>query len=131
MVLETSVLVGVVLKENRYHSLLQRASTASVLLVGAATVLETGIVLSGCLKRDPWLLLTHSLCNLNAEIVDFSAIHYEAATAAFLRFGKRRHPAALNFGDSMSYALAKVSGLPCSILGQIFPDLTFRAHRAA
>lgn len=29
---------------------------------------------------------------------------------AYRRFGKGRHPAALNFGDCMTYAVAKLSG---------------------
>ena len=120
MVLDSSVLVAVVLKENGYHSFLQKANTARVLLLGAPTVLETGMVLSVRLKRDPRLLLTDLLRNLNAEMVDFTAIHYEAAMAAFLRFGKGRHPAALNFGDCMSYALARVSGLPLLYSGTDF-----------
>jgi ribonuclease VapC len=37
-----------------------------------------------------------------------------------LRFGKGRHPAALNFGDCMSYALASVSGLPLLYAGTDF-----------
>jgi ribonuclease VapC len=32
------------------------------------------------------------------------------ATNAFLRYGKGRHPAGLNFGDSIAYAIARVSG---------------------
>ena len=47
-------------------------------------------------------------------------IHYEAAVAAYLRFGKGRHPAALNFGDCMSYALASESGLPLLYTGDDF-----------
>jgi ribonuclease VapC len=57
---------------------------------------------------------------MNAEIVDFNEDHYEAALSAFLRFGKGRHPAGLNFGDCMSYALASVSGLPLLYAGTDF-----------
>jgi ribonuclease VapC len=57
---------------------------------------------------------------MNAEIIDFSEDHYEAALSAFLRFGKGRHPASLNFGDCMSYALASVSGLPLLYAGTDF-----------
>jgi ribonuclease VapC len=40
--------------------------------------------------------------------------------SAFLRYGKGRHPAGLNFGDCMSYALAVVSGLPLLYTGTDF-----------
>jgi ribonuclease VapC len=44
----------------------------------------------------------------------------DAATAAFLRFGRGRHPAALNFGDCMAYAVASVAGLPLLFTGDDF-----------
>jgi ribonuclease VapC len=40
--------------------------------------------------------------------------------AAFVRFGKGRHPARLNFGDCVSYALAQVRGLPLLYKGEDF-----------
>ena len=42
------------------------------------------------------------------------------ARQAFVDFGKGRHPAALNFGDCFSYALAKVSGQPLLYKGEDF-----------
>ena len=46
--------------------------------------------------------------------------------AAARRFGKGRHPAALNYGDCFSYALAKVSDAPLLFVGEDFArtDLT-------
>ena len=45
---------------------------------------------------------------------------------AFARYGKSRHPAGLNFGDCLTYAVAKLSGLPLLCVGADFPqtDLT-------
>jgi len=43
-----------------------------------------------------------------AEIVPFDLPQLHAAQQAYRRYGKGRHPAALNFGDCMSYALAHV-----------------------
>ena len=42
------------------------------------------------------------------------------ARAAFRRFGKGRHPAALNFGDCFSYVLASVGGEPLLFKGDDF-----------
>jgi ribonuclease VapC len=39
---------------------------------------------------------------------------------AFLRFGKGRHPAALNFGDCITYATARLAGEPLLCLGEDF-----------
>jgi uncharacterized protein with PIN domain len=42
------------------------------------------------------------------------------AKLAFIRFGKGRHPAGLNFGDCVSYALAHSRGLPLLFKGADF-----------
>jgi ribonuclease VapC len=46
--------------------------------------------------------------------------------AAFLRYGKGRHPAGLNYGDCLTCAVAKLSGLPLVCVGDDFAqtDLT-------
>jgi ribonuclease VapC len=43
-----------------------------------------------------------------------------AARQAYSDFGKRRHPAGLNFGDYFSYALAKTVGEPLLFKGDDF-----------
>ena len=51
---------------------------------------------------------------IDADLVDL-------ATQAWLAFGKGRHPAALNFADCVSYALARRSGEPLLCKGEDFP----------
>ena len=46
--------------------------------------------------------------------------HLEAAREAWRRCGKGRHPAALNFGGSFAYALARVTGEPLLCKGGDF-----------
>jgi ribonuclease VapC len=120
MVLDSSALISILLAEPGHEALLEKAGRAEAVFVGAPTALETAMVLSAWFRRDTRPLLAGFLRRLNAEIVDFSEDHYEAALSAFLRFGKGRHPAALNFGDCMSYALASVSGLPLLYAGTDF-----------
>ena len=49
------------------------------------------------------------------------AAEMDAAYSAFVAFGRGSgHPAALNFGDLFSYALAKVRGLPLLYKGDDF-----------
>ena len=50
----------------------------------------------------------------------FHEEHLDAAITAFLRFGRGRHPAALNFGDCMTYAVASVAGMPLLFTGDDF-----------
>jgi ribonuclease VapC len=44
------------------------------------------------------------------EIAPFTESQARLARTAFERYGKGRHPAKLNFGDCMAYALAKETG---------------------
>ena len=56
----------------------------------------------------------------NVAVADFTAAHAVVAQEAFARYGKGRHRAALNFGDCMAYALAKVEGQPLLSLDEAF-----------
>lgn len=44
------------------------------------------------------------------EIAPFTESQAGLAREAFRRYGKGRHPAQLNFGDCMAYALAREAG---------------------
>jgi ribonuclease VapC len=56
--------------------------------------------------RDLDLFLAHS----RMEIAPLTESQARLACEAFKRFGKGRHPAKLNFGDCISYALARETG---------------------
>jgi ribonuclease VapC len=62
-----------------------------------------------------------ALCGeLGLEIVPFDIRQAQIACLAWNRFGKGRHPAALNVGDCCSYALARVTSLPLLCKGNDF-----------
>jgi len=115
--MDSSALISILLEERGHGSLLEKVGCAEAIFLGAPTALETAMVLSARFRQDSRPLLAGFLRRINAEIIEFNEDHYEAALSAFLRFGKGRHPAALNFGDCMSYALASVSGLPLLYAG--------------
>ncbi len=50
----------------------------------------------------------------------FTADHAAIAREAFRRFGKGRHPASLNFGDCIPYALARALNEPLLFVGDDF-----------
>ncbi len=60
------------------------------------------------------------LARLDMEIVAHDSALVRIAREAFLRFGKGRHPARLNFGDCAAYALAKSNNLPLLFKGEDF-----------
>jgi len=60
------------------------------------------------------------------DLVPVDASCSEAAIAAWRRFGKGRHPAALNFGDCFAYAVAQLEGLPLLFKGDDFSQTDLR-----
>lgn len=56
---------------------------------------------------------------LGVSLHPFTAEHVLKAKLAYARFGKG-HPAQLNFGDCVSYALAKIAGRPLAFKGADF-----------
>jgi len=71
-------------------------------------------------------LLGRILQEYAVNVVPFSQEHWAEATDAFMRYGKGRHPAALNFGDCMTYAVAKLSGQSLLAVGDDFPRTDLR-----
>ena len=122
MVLDSSAIVAIHLREPGYERLIEALENAEVVVVGVPTLLETAMVLSVRLGRDARPLLSGFLRRLRAEMVAFNEEHLDAAITAFLRFGRGRHKAALNFGDCMAYAIAAVAGMPLLFTGEDFPQ---------
>ena len=109
MVLDTSALVAIILGEPSaevFGGLVVRSEA----VMAAPNVLEAHLVLRKYLGDDANPVITSFLAKLKVAVIPFGEEHSAEATRAFDRFGKGRHPAALNFGDCMAYALAKVSG---------------------
>ena len=120
MVLDSSAIVAMHLKEEGYERLFERIAQAELVLVGAPTVFESAMVLASRTGTDARSLLAAFFRRKDVAILPFTEEHFHAATEAFLRFGKGRHPAALNFGDCMAYAVAAVAGMPLLYTGNDF-----------
>jgi ribonuclease VapC len=120
MVLDSSAMVAILLREPGHEELIDRMDAAEVLIVGAPTLLEATMVLTARLGQDARPLVFAFLRRLDAEVIPFNEEHLDAAATAFIRFGRGRHPAALNFGDCMSYAIASVAGMPLLFAGEDF-----------
>ncbi len=60
------------------------------------------------------------LDELGIQEIPFGELHWREAVDAYRRFGKGRHPAALNFGDCMTYAVASLTGEPLLFVGNDF-----------
>lgn len=89
-------------------------------VIGWPTLLEIFLVLRSRRKTialeaaDAWRGAS------NVTAIAFDPSLYLEARAAFERFGKGVHPAGLNFGDCMAYAVAKVHDVPLLFKGTDF-----------
>jgi ribonuclease VapC len=120
MVLDTSAIVAVILHEPGSEAILRQIGEAPVVAVGAPALVESGVVLSNKLGMDARPLLRIFLLEAEAEVIPFTREHYDVALDAYARYGKGRHPAALNFGDCLTYATARVACLPLLYVGADF-----------
>ena len=89
-------------------------------LISAATVVEASLVLLGRYGDAGEPLLDRLLRGIGAEVVPVGDEQLPLARDAALRFGRGRHPAALNFGDCFSYALSLSRGEPLLFVGDDF-----------
>jgi ribonuclease VapC len=110
MVIDTSALAAIFFGEPERQRFLTAITGSSSRLISAATVLETGIVLESRLGEAAGREFDLFLIRANLQIVPVDAEQTELARSAWRRFGKGRHPAALNYGDCFAYALTKWSG---------------------
>jgi ribonuclease VapC len=110
MVLDSSALVAIVCGEAAAAKLNAAVAQADSVLVPSPCLLETGMVLASRLGTDGLALLERFLAASGARVVAFTEAHARAATDAFLRYGKGRHAAGLNFGDCMADVVAKAEG---------------------
>jgi ribonuclease VapC len=120
LILDSSAILAILLAEPGHERLRLAISEADLVAAGAPTLAETAIVLSSRLKRDARPLLNEFLREAEVEVIPFEREHYDLAVDAFQRYGKGRHPAGLNFGDCLTYATARLSGLPLLFAGTDF-----------
>ncbi len=120
MILDSSALLAIVFREPGFEDVLARVLAAPVVAVGTPTLTETGIVLEARLGGDSRGMLERLLDELGVQEIPFGEVHWREAVDAFRRWGKGQHPAALNFGDCMTYATASLSGEPLLFVGHDF-----------
>ena len=118
--MDTSALMAIVFQEAGYESVLARIRDASLVGSGTPTLAEAGIVLEARLGDRAPGLLERLLDELAVEEITFGTIHWREAVDAYRRFGKGRHPAALNFGDRITYAVARLTQEPLLCMGDDF-----------
>jgi ribonuclease VapC len=126
MILDTSAILAVLFQEPSHDELLEHLATATTICCGTPTLTEAGIVLGSRLGCQQHCVQRFGQ-EFNIQIISFEQEHYREAVRAYERYGKGRHPAGLNFGDCLSYAVAKVAGLPLLYVGNDFGQTDLNA----
>lgn len=121
IVADTSALAAIVFAEPEREVFTGIIQQAQRVLISTPAVLELRMVVHGR-RGERAVVMVDDLLRLPVfEWVAPGRAETDAAYAAFVAFGKGSgHPAALNFGDVFSYALAKVRGLPLLFKGEDF-----------
>ncbi|MBY0388101.1 MAG: type II toxin-antitoxin system VapC family toxin [Mycobacterium pseudokansasii] len=107
MIVDTSAIIAILTEEDDAARYANAIAAADVRRLSAASYLECGIVLDSL--RDP--IISRSLDELLEEarfvVEPVAERQARLARQAYADFGKGSgHPAGLNFGDCLSYALA-------------------------
>jgi ribonuclease VapC len=120
MVIDTSAISAIFFEEPERDWFLTSIENSDVRFMSAGNVLETAIVLEA--RRGPMIAREFDLFahRIRLEVVPVDNEQVEVARAAWRKYGKGRHPAALNFGDCFAYALARISGEPLLAAGNDF-----------
>lgn len=95
--------------------------------ISAATLLEASMVFEGRVGHRGAAELDQLIASLGIAVIPFTQSQAALAREAFRRFGKGRHPARLNFGDCIAYALAKERGEPLLFKGDDFSQTDIEA----
>lgn len=120
MVLDTSAVIAILTSEPGSDQLADRVAAAESLAMSAATLVEASIVMQARYGEAGVLQLDLFVERTNTRVHAVTHIQADLAREAFRRFGKGRHPAALNFGDCFSYAVATDLAEPLLFVGQGF-----------
>lgn len=127
MILDSSAVVAVLQEEVGHEELEQKMREADTLAIGAPTLFETVIVVVRQSGDSGDTVVARFRAAMDLVVIPFGVAHWEAAAQAFMRFGKGRHPAALNYGDCMTYATARVAERPLLYLGDDFAQTDIEA----
>ncbi len=117
---DTSAAVAVILDEPGASVLLDALGSADRRVMGAPTLVELGMVLEGKIGPTAAAVIDRFLRDAEVEIIDFDREMAERSLEGWRRFGKGGHPAALNFGDAMTFGVAVTLGLPILCIGNDF-----------
>jgi ribonuclease VapC len=117
---DSSIVVAIMRGERDAENWTDALERAPKSVMSVASYLETNMVVAGRRPDSDPRRVDELLRVLRIGVVPVTLEQGAAAVAAFMKFGKGRHPAGLNLADCFSYALAKSRDLPLLFKGDDF-----------
>jgi ribonuclease VapC len=121
MIVDSSAVITILRAEESARACTEAMVSAAVRRISAANYLEAAIVIDG--SRDPVASRRFDEFVRDAQLAiePITETHARIARDAYRDFGRGSgHPARLNFGDCLAYALAKDKGEPLLFVGDDF-----------
>ncbi len=120
MIVDSSALIAVLLGEPEAALFIQALARPERKLISAFSLLETALVIESRKGPPGAKALAELVAAAALDPIAFDNSQAEVAIDTWRRYGKGRHPAGLNIGDCVSYALARVSNQALLFKGQDF-----------
>ena len=120
MVIDTSAIVAILKNEPEGPGYVRLIAADEVRLLSAVSRVECTCVIESRKRAAGRADLELFLREAAIEVAPVTADQAEIACEVFRRFGRGRHPAGLNIGDTFAYALARVTGEPLLFKGGDF-----------
>ena len=127
MIIDSSALLAILFQEPEAERVARAIALDSLRLISAATWLEANISIFLRVGEQGPYFLDLLVAKYEIEVVPLTPTQAEMARYAFKQYGKGIHPARLNFGDCIAYALAKESGEPLLFKGEDFSQTDIAA----
>ncbi|MER8438189.1 type II toxin-antitoxin system VapC family toxin [Mesorhizobium sp. M1312] len=127
MVIDTSAVIAILRSEPEAARLERALVSDPIRLLPATCVLEARMVLVSRRGEHALAEIDLWLRKIEADIIPVDSELVDLATHGWLTYGKGHHPAALNFADCLSYALAKRADEPLLFVGKDFSQTDIEA----
>lgn len=121
---DTSALMAILLDEPHAERCMAALEAEHEVLISAGTVAEALIVSA---MRNVGEEMARLIDGLGFDIVDVTPASARRVAAAYARWGKGNHRAALNFGDCFAYEIAKQHDCPLLYVGNDFARTDIRS----
>lgn len=120
MIIDTSALIAILRDEPERRSFNRAIEAAERRAMSVVSFVETSMIVESRFGPDGIRDLDLFVAKAGIELVPVDIDQAHVARTAFREYGKRRHPASLNFGDCFAYALAKTLNEPLLFKGTDF-----------